>query len=61
MSLQTPFTEGELSPILEDFFKNGATIIRNVLSTNECEQMRERIDQISNEPYFSKMRNVKIT
>ena len=61
MTLQTPFTEGELSPILEEFFKNGAAIIRNVLSANECEQMRERIDQIFNEPYFSKMRNVKIT
>ncbi|MCE2432687.1 MAG: hypothetical protein J4F29_07145 [Candidatus Latescibacteria bacterium] len=26
MSLHEPFTEEELSPILEDFYKNGATI-----------------------------------
>ena len=60
MSLHKPFTEEELAPILEDFYKNGATIIRNVLSREECEQICRRVDQIFAEPYFTEMRNVKI-
>ena len=60
MSLHEPFSEEELSPILEDFYKNGATIIRNVLSREECEQICRRVDQIFAEPYFAEMRNVKI-
>ena len=60
MSLHEPFAEEELSPILEDFYKNGATIIRNVLSREECEQICRRVDQIFAEPYFAEMRNVKI-
>ena len=59
MSLHQPFTEQELTPILEDFFLNGATIIRSVLSADQCEQMCRRIDQIFDEPYFAEMRNVK--
>ena len=45
MSLHEPFTEEELAPILEDFYKNGATIIRNVLSREECEQICRRVAQ----------------
>ena len=60
MSLHKPFTEEELAPILEDFYKNGATIIRSVLSREECKQICRRVDQIFAEPYFTEMRNVKI-
>ena len=59
MSLHQPFTEEELTPILEDFFLNGVTIIRNVLPADECERMCRRIDQVFDEPYFAEMRNVK--
>ena len=60
MSLHIPFTAEELAPILEDFYKNGATIIRSVLSSDECERMCRRVDEIFSEPYFAEMRNVKI-
>lgn len=60
MALHKPFTEEELTPILEDFYQNGATIIRNVLSREECEQICARVDQIFAEPYFTEMRNVKV-
>ena len=55
MSLHEPFTEEELVPILEDFYQNGATIIRNVLSREECEQICRRVDQIFAEPYFTEI------
>ena len=60
MSLHEPFTEEELTPILDDFYKNGATIIRNVLLREECQKICKRVDQIFAEPYFAEMRNVKI-
>ena len=53
MPQHKPFTEEELAPILEDFYKNGATIIRNILSREECEQICSRVDQIFAEPYLS--------
>lgn len=59
MALTKPLNEEELAPILDDFYRNGATIIRNVLSRDECETMIERLDQIYAEPYFADMRNVK--
>ena len=52
MPLHEPFREEELAPILEDFYQNGATIIRNVLSREECEQICRRVDQIFAEPLF---------
>ncbi len=60
MARHAPFTEEEITPILEDFYKNGATIIRNVLSREECEQICSRVDQVFAEPYFAEMRNVKV-
>ena len=59
MARQEPLTDEEIQPILEDFYENGATIIRNVLSREECQQICDRVDQIFSEPYFSEMRNVK--
>nr|MCS5608966.1 phytanoyl-CoA dioxygenase family protein [Candidatus Poribacteria bacterium] len=56
-----PFTEEELTPILDDFYKNGATIIRNVLLREECQKICKRVDQIFDEPYFAEMRNVKVS
>ena len=60
MALHEPFTEEELTPILDDFYKNGATIIRNVLLREECQKICKRVDQIFAEPYFAEMRNVKV-
>ena len=60
MALHKPLTEKALAAILEDFYQNGATIIRNVLSREECEQICRRVDQIFSEPYFAEMRNVKV-
>ena len=60
MALHEPFTEEELTPILDDFYSNGATIIRNVLLREECQRICTRVDQIFDEPYFAEMRNVKI-
>ena len=60
MALYEPFTEEELTPILDDFYKNGATIIRNVLLREECQKICKRVDQIFAEPYFAEMRNVKV-
>jgi hypothetical protein len=60
MALHEPFTEKELTPILEDFYKHGATIIPNVLSRVECEKICKCMDQIFAEPYFAEMRNVKV-
>ncbi len=59
MALHEPFTEEEFAPVLEDFYQNGATIIRNVLSREECEQICKRVDEIFAEPYFTEMRIVK--
>ena len=60
MALSRPFTEEELTPILDDFYSNGATIIRNVLPREECQRICKRVDQIFDEPYFAEMRNVKV-
>ena len=60
MALHEPFTEEELTPILDDFYKNGATVIRNVLLREECQKICKRVDQIFDEPYFAEMRNVKV-
>ena len=60
MALCEPFSEESLTPILQDFYQNGATIVQNVLSRQECEQIRKRVDQIFAEPYFAQMRNVKV-
>ena len=60
MALYEPFTEEELTPILDDFYKNGATVIRNVLLREECQKICKRVDQIFAEPYFAEMRNVKV-
>ena len=60
MALYEPFTEEELTPILDDFYKNGATVIRNVLLREECQKICKRVDQIFDEPYFAEMRNVKV-
>jgi hypothetical protein len=53
MALHEPFTEEELTPILDDFYSNGATIIRNVLLREECQRICKRVDQIFDEPYFA--------
>ena len=58
MSLHEPFTEEELAPTLENFYKNGAAIIHNVLSRAECEQICSRVDQIFAEPYFTDSNNL---
>ncbi len=60
MALTEPLSEEELTPILDDFYGNGATIVRGVLSRDECETMIERLDRIYAEPYFADMRNVKV-
>tara|TARA_Y100000588_G_scaffold387742_1_gene486241 strand:- start:4495 stop:5316 length:822 start_codon:yes stop_codon:yes gene_type:complete len=59
VSRTTPLNEDELTPILDDFYRNGATIVREILSRDECDRMIERLDQIYAEPYFADMRNVK--
>lgn len=56
-----PLPSESLDPILDDFYRNGATVIRNILSQKECRRMVERIDEIFAEPYFAQMRNVKVT
>ncbi|RKU29961.1 hypothetical protein C6497_05150 [Candidatus Poribacteria bacterium] len=56
-----PLSQKELNPILDDFYQNGVTIIRNVLSHDECRRIVTRIDEIFAEPYFLQMRNVKAT
>ena len=61
MTLPGPLTEEELTPILDDFYINGATIVRNVLSREECQRICERVDHIFHEPYFAQMRNVKVS
>ena len=60
MALHEPFTEEKLTPILDDFYSNGATVIRSVLSRGESERICRRVDHIYAEPYFAEMRNVKI-
>ena len=60
MASYEPFTEETLAPILEDLYQNGATVIRSVLSREECEQICRRVDQVFAEPYFAEMRNVKV-
>jgi ectoine hydroxylase-related dioxygenase (phytanoyl-CoA dioxygenase family) len=60
MAQHEPCREEVLAPVLEDFYQNGATIIRNVLSGEECEQICKRVDAIFAEPYFAEMRNVKV-
>ena len=54
-----PLPPDTLNAILADFYQNGATIIRNVLSREECERIVARVDEIFSEPYFLQMRNVK--
>lgn len=55
----TPLPPDTLDTVLEDFYRNGVTIIRNVLSREECERIVARVDEIFTEPYFTQMRNVK--
>ena len=50
MALHSPFLEEELTPILEDFYQNGATIIRGVLSSEECKKICNRVDEIFSDP-----------
>ena len=54
-----PLSPDTLNAILEDFYQNGATIVRNVLSREECERIVARVDEIFDEPYFLHKRNVK--
>ena len=54
-----PLPPDTLNTILEDFYQNGVTIVQNVLSREECDQIVERVDEIFTEPYFMQMRNVK--
>lgn len=54
-----PLPSDTLNSILEDFYRNGVTIIRNVLPREECERIVKRVDEIFAEPYFARMRNVK--
>ena len=54
-----PLSADTLNAILEDFYQNGVTIVRNVLSREECERIVARVDEIFAEPYFMQMRNVK--
>ena len=61
MARHEPFTQEKLTPILDDFYRNGATVIRSVLSRGECQRICRRVDQIFAEPYFAEMRNVKIS
>ena len=56
-----PLPRDVLNVVLTDFYQNGATIIRNVLSREECERIVTRVDEIFAEPYFMQMRNVKDT
>ena len=56
-----PLPRDVLNIVLTDFYQNGATIIRNVLSREECERIVTRVDEIFAEPYFMQMRNVKDT
>ncbi len=60
MALLEPLTEEALIPVLEEFYQNGATIIRGVLSRAECEAICSRVDQVFAEPHFVNMRNVKL-
>ena len=54
-----PLPPDTLNAILKDFYQNGVTIVRNVLSREECERIVARVDEIFAEPYFMEMRNVK--
>ncbi|NKB69864.1 MAG: hypothetical protein GKR89_22560 [Candidatus Latescibacteria bacterium] len=54
-----PLSETEQAAVLDDFYRRGATIIRNVLPPSLCQQLVERIDEVFAEPYFARMRNVK--
>ena len=56
---QEPIAEDILDPIFEDFYKNGVTIIRKVLSKDECEKICIRVDEIFDDPHFATTRNVK--
>ena len=56
-----PLSPNTLNAILEDFYQNGVTIVRNVLSREECKRIVARVDEIFAEPYFMQMRNVKAT
>ena len=56
-----PLPRDVLNVVLTDFYQNGATIIRNVLSREECDRIVTRVDEIFAEPYFMQMRNVKDT
>ena len=54
-----PLPLDTLNAVLEDFYQNGVTIVRNVLSRETCERIVARLDEIFAEPYFMQMRNVK--
>ena len=54
-----PLPPDTLNAILEDFYRNGVTIVRNVLSREECKHIVARVNEIFAEPYFLQMRNVK--
>ena len=54
-----PLPPDTLNTVLEDFYQNGVTIVRNVLSREECKRIVARVDEIFAEPYFMQMRNVK--
>ena len=56
-----PLAADALQPIFDDFYGQGATIVRNVLPPDLCQRMVERVDEIFAEPYFEQMRNVKAT
>ena len=51
--------ENVLDPVLDDFYRNGVTIIRNVLSKEECEKICNRVDEIFDDPHFATTRCVK--
>ncbi|MXV73800.1 phytanoyl-CoA dioxygenase family protein [Candidatus Poribacteria bacterium] len=54
-----PLAPEALKAVLKDFYQNGVTIVRNVLSREVCEHIVARVDEIFAEPYFAQMRNVK--
>ena len=60
MAIDKPLSGEALAPILASLYQNGATIIRNVLSREQCEQICSRVDEIFAEPHFAEMRNVKL-
>jgi len=54
-----PLASDAMKYVLEDFYENGAAIVRSVLSSEECGRIITRLDEIFAEPYFMQMRNVE--